>query len=156
MKVKALLPIACAALLFAGTSCNSVMHSMREPNNRLDLTASDFSFSDQVSGSASSTKILTIDFNRLFGTTSGGDVGSAQGGVLGGLSVASIPVIGGRFTDNTSAFALYEMMNSNAGYDVILYPQFETRVRRPFLGLGFLYKVTDVKATARLGKLKSR
>jgi hypothetical protein len=44
-------------------------------------------------------------------------------------------------------------MSSNPGYDVVFYPQFETKVVKPFLGLGFLTKITTVKTTARLGKL---
>jgi hypothetical protein len=43
-------------------------------------------------------------------------------------------------------------MENNKGYDVVFYPQYEVTVRRP-IGLGFIYKVTTVKATTRLGKL---
>ena len=45
-------------------------------------------------------------------------------------------------------------MEKNPNYDVVFYPQYETTVKKPILGLGFLTKVTTVKTTARLGKLK--
>lgn len=44
-------------------------------------------------------------------------------------------------------------MDNNPGYDVIFYPQYETKVVKNILGLGFLSKITTVKTTARLGKL---
>jgi hypothetical protein len=44
-------------------------------------------------------------------------------------------------------------MNSNPGYDVVFYPQYETKVFKPVLGIGFLTKISTVKTTARLGKL---
>ena len=45
-------------------------------------------------------------------------------------------------------------MAKNPNYDVVLYLQYETKISRPLLGLGFILKITDVKATARLGQLK--
>jgi hypothetical protein len=45
-------------------------------------------------------------------------------------------------------------MSKNPGYDVVFYPQYEKHVRRPILGIGFIYKKTTVIAKARLGKLK--
>jgi hypothetical protein len=45
-------------------------------------------------------------------------------------------------------------MFTNPGYDVIFYPQYETKISKPALGLGFIVKITKVKTTARLGKLK--
>jgi hypothetical protein len=44
------------------------------------------------------------------------------------------------------------MMKKNPSYDVIFYPQYKTTIKRP-IGIGFLYKVITVKATARPGKL---
>ena len=44
-------------------------------------------------------------------------------------------------------------INANKGNDVILYPQYETKVVKP-IGIEFIFKTTTVKATARLGKLK--
>ena len=140
--------VALFAVVVGFSSCSGTMRTMREPNTRVNFTKSDFSLSDQVSAEASSTKILGIDWKRLFKK----EEGSVEGGAVS-LSLASIPVIGGFITDRTSGYALYEMMSKNAGYDVVFYPQYETKYKKPFLGLGFIYTKTTVKATARLGKL---
>ncbi len=129
------------------TSCSSVNQSMREPNSRLELVKSDFSLSDQVSATASTTTILGIDFKRLFNKKTGTVEGSS-------VSLSSIPVIGNAFTDKTSSYALYELMQKNPNYDVVLYPQYETKVIRPILGIGLIFQKSTVKATARLAQLK--
>lgn len=130
------------------TSCSTTNRSMREPNTRLNLTKSDFTLSDQVEAAAKTTKILSIDWSRLFNKEMG-----AVDGPSSSISISNIPVIGGFLADNTASYALYEMMKSNPGYDVVLYPQYEVKINRPILGLGFLFRTTTVKATARLGKL---
>ena len=131
------------------TSCSSVNQSMREPNSRLELVKSDFSLSDQVSATASTTTILGIDFKRLFNKKTG-----VVDGASSSVSFSSIPVIGNAFSDKTSGYALYELMQKNPNYDVVLYPQYETKVFRPFLGIGFIFKKTTVKASSRLAQLK--
>ena len=141
--------ILCSASLFL-SSCTTLDRSMREPNTRLNLTKSDFSISEQFSAEATSTKILSIDWERLFMSKTG----TIQGGSAS-ISIASIPVIGNLVSDKTANFALYELMNANPGYDVVLYPQYETKISKPALGISFIYTVTTVKATARLGKLKN-
>lgn len=130
------------------SSCTTLNHSMREPNTRVNLNKSDFTLSDQVSANATSTKILGIDFERLFTKKTG----VVEGGVEA-ISLASIPVVGNLVSDKTSNYALYELMTSNPGYDVVFYPQYETKVIKPFLGIGFITKITTVKTKARLGKL---
>ena len=132
------------------SSCTSMNTSQREPNTRLQLSKSDFILSDQVTGEATSTKILGIDFKRLFLKKTGTVVSDNLSGFI---TAALMPIIGNTLNEPTSTYALYEMMQKNAGYDVILYPQYETKVVRP-IGIGWIYKVTTVKATARLGKLK--
>jgi hypothetical protein len=147
MKNLKFLFLACSILLLA--SCATMNKSMREPNVRVQLEKSDFTLSGQVSAEASTTKILSIDFNRLFNKKTGTIEGSQT------ISLASIPVVGTVLGDKTANYALYDLMNANSGYDVIFYPQYETRISRPFLGLGFIYKKITVKATARLGKLNN-
>lgn len=139
------------AVLFASilfSSCSTINKTMREPNVRVDLTKSDFTLSDQVKAEAKSTKIIGIDFARLFMNKTG----SVEGGAAA-VSLASLPVIGNVLSDKTANYALYELMNSNPGYDVIFYPQYETKVVKPILGIGFLTKITTVETKARLGKL---
>jgi hypothetical protein len=132
------------------SSCTTLHHTMREPNVRVELERDDFTLSEQVSATASSTKILGIDFMRLFTKKTG----AIEGGGLANISLASVPVIGNLVTDRTANYALYELMKNNPGYDVVFYPQYATKIKRPVLGLGFIYKKTTVQTTARLGKLK--
>lgn len=136
--------IACMSL----ASCTTYHQTLREPNTRVELEKEDFTLSDQVSAEAKSTKVLGIDWARLFVKRTGQVEGSSFS-----ISISSIPVIGNFVTDKTSSYALYELMQNNKGYDVIFYPQFETKIVRPILGIGFFAKITKVKATGRLGKL---
>ena len=144
MKKVLLLAVAVAAM---ATSCTSVNKTMREPNTHVELVKSDFIYSGQVTAEATTTKILGIDFERIFKA----EGGSTQGG--GPISIASVPVIGNMIADRTANYALYNLMVANPGYDVVFYPQYETKVVKPFLGIGLLTKITKVKTTARLAKL---
>ena len=130
-------------------SCTTLNHSMREPNTRVNFTKSDFTLSEHVSAEDKTVKILGIDFERLFKKETGVvDNGASS------ISLANMPVIGNVLYDKTSNYALYNLMFTNPGYDVIFYPQYETKISKPVLGLGFIVKITKVKTTARLGKLK--
>jgi hypothetical protein len=124
---------------------------MREPNVRVDLNKSDFVLSDQLSAEAKTTKIFGIDFNRLF-TKEIGSV-SRDGSFAFAINYAAIPVIGSYYYDLTANYALYELMSKNPGYDVVFYPQYETKIVKP-IGIN-LITITTVKTTARLGKLKN-
>jgi hypothetical protein len=129
-------------------SCTTMKRTMREPNTKVNLVKTDFTLSDQVSAEAKTTKIISIDWDRLFMKKTATVIGSSSS-----ISFASIPVIGSFVSDKTANYALYELMTSNPGFDVVFYPQFETTIERPLLGIGFIYKKITVKATARLGKL---
>lgn len=150
MKKTKLVIAAIAAVALA--SCTNINKGMREPNTRVNLEKKDFTLSDQVTGEATTTQILGIDWARLFKKTTG--TVSKDGAVAGplGIDIASIPVIGGFIINPTASYALYDVMQKNSGYDVVFYPQYEVTVSRP-IGLGFIYKITTVKATTRLGKL---
>ena len=137
------------AVIATFASCTTLNHSMREPNTRVNLTKSDFTLSEQVSAEDKTVKILGIDFERLFKKETGVvDNGASS------ISLANMPVIGNVLYDKTSNYALYNLMYTNPGYDVIFYPQYETKISKPVLGIGFIVKITKVKTTARLGKLK--
>ncbi len=137
------------ALAIFGSSCTAYHHSMKEPNARVEFKKEDFSFSNQVSAEAKTTTIIGIDFSRLFTQKTG----TIDGGVMN-ISIASLPVVGNFIADKSANYALYELMTANPGYDVIFYPQYETKVVKPILGIGFLTKITTVKVTAKLAKLK--
>jgi hypothetical protein len=134
------------------TSCKTVNKTMREPSTRLELEREDFELSSQVYSSASTTRILGIDWSRLF-ASKGGMVGTplAPASFQGVL----MPIIGNVMMDRTTSYALYKIMEENPGFDVILYPQYTTTVERP-IGIGFLLKTTTVEVTARLGKLREK
>ncbi|MFQ3579040.1 MAG: hypothetical protein SNJ71_02735 [Bacteroidales bacterium] len=141
--LKSLIFVGLTALVLS--SCTSINKSMREPYAKVDFVKSDFTFSEQLSAQATSTKILGIDFERLFMKKTG----SIGGGEIFGIYY----IIGNIISDKTANYALYNLMEENKGYDVIFYPQYETKVDRP-LGIGFLFKITTVKTTARLAKIK--
>ena len=145
--------LAFVALLAAGiSSCTTINKSMREPNNRVQFSKSDFTLSDQLSAEANTTKIFGIDFARLFTKKTG--TSEAGGSVSSLINLASLPVVGGFVSgDKTVNYSLYEMMNANPGYDVVFYPTYEIKVVKPIIGIGFILKTTHVKSTARLGKL---
>lgn len=132
------------------SSCSTIDKTMREPNVRVDLTKDDFTLSEQVTADAVSNKIFGIDIIRLFSNKKTGTVER----YADEISFASIPVIGSILRDRTANHALYELMSENEGYDVVFYPQYEIKVSRPFLGLGFIFKRTEVTTKARLGKLR--
>ena len=121
---------------------------MKEPNVRVDLTKSDFELSEQVTGQARTIRVLGIDWARLFRKTSGEIKPFTPVSRL--INIASIPIIGNLVTDRSSGYALYELMRDNPGYDVAFFPQFSVEQQRYW----FFVRITDVTATARLGKLK--
>jgi len=124
-------------------SCQVATKSMKEPANHIQFVKDDFTYSDQVSGEASETKILMIDWARLFSKNMG------EIKKDGGFKF-SIPVIGGLTSSKVFNYALYNIIQDNPGYDIVLYPQAET-VKISYLGIVVHSKV---KVTARLGKLK--
>ncbi|EKD25917.1 MAG: hypothetical protein ACD_79C01445G0009, partial [uncultured bacterium] len=131
--------------------CSTINHSMREPDTRVNLSKSDFSLSEQVSAEAKSVKVLGIDWARFFNKKTAAVDGKGSSSII----LASIPVIGNMVSDRTVNYSLYELMTGNPGYDVVFYPQYETKVLKPVLGIGFFTKITTVKTTARLGKLNN-
>lgn len=142
MKKLALLLVCGITVLFM-SSCHTYRHSMREPNAYVEYHADDFILSDQVTGEASVTRVIGIDWAHLFGTNELGDT-PAFGTV--------IPVIGLKL-DGGANYAMYNMMQKNPGYDVVIYPQVEAYRYAPVLGTD-IYSKTTYKVTARLGKLK--
>lgn len=150
MKKQILIIVTFVAAVAIFSSCTTYNHSMREPNVRVELGKSDFTLSEQVSAEATSTKIICIDWARLFTKKTG----KVEGGAFSSsISAAVIPVVGYVLSDKTANYALYELMSGNPGYDVVFYPQYETKVFKPVLGIGFFATITTVKTTARLGKL---
>lgn len=135
--LSALALIASISTLF--TSCSTYSKSMVEPPNHIQFTHDDYTFSDQVSGEASQTKLFGIDFARLF---------SVKYGQTSRIGYSSVPIIGGFISNNVVNYALYNIIQDNPGYDIVLYPQYDIQTAHFLIG-----KTTRVKVTARLGKL---
>ena len=66
--------------------------SMKQPNYRVDFVKDDFEWSTQLSGEATQTKILMIDWARLFKRTGGAIDGSDRFGAA--PFSFSVPIIG--------------------------------------------------------------
>jgi len=148
MKKNLLLSVLVAVIMIF-SNCTTINKSMREPNVVVDFDRDDFTLSEQVQATARTTKIIGIDFERLFTCKQG----QTEGGSAF-ISLANLPVIGNILDDKTANYALHDLMEQNPGFDVIFYPQYETKVVKPIFGIGFLTKITTVEAKARLGKLK--
>lgn len=137
------------AITICFSACTTLNRTMPDPNVRVELKKDDFILSEQVTASAYTSRVIGIDFKRTFTLDT-----TVVGKGYRVPSLADIPVIGNIMTDRTAEYALWQLMQDNPGYDVIFYPQYEVHVRKPILGMGFLYKRTTVKTTAVLGKLK--
>ena len=125
-----------AVLALTATSCSSTLKSMQEPRVHFELTAHDYVLSDAVSGEATVTRVLGIDWARLFNTTAG--------------FVESNASIIGAILNADEYYAVYDLLEKNPGYDFVMYPQ--TTVKT--VGVRGIFTNTEVKVTARLGKLK--
>lgn len=141
-KARFLLILGVVALLM--TSCKSYRNEMREPNSHVEFVASDFELSEPVTGEATVTRILGIDWERTFGSTKAGIVDRG----------VELPVIGNLIIGGAN-YALYDLMQNNPGYDVIFYPKVEINRVAPVLGTDIFSKTT-YKVTARLGKMKNK
>ena len=128
-------------LLFAITrtmllfGCITTKNQLREANTLIEFKKSDFTISDQLTGDAKQIKVIGIDWARIF---------KKEKGAL------FINIIGKDVQMNkVKRYALYNLFKQNPGYDVVFYPVFDYR-RVNVLGV---YIKTEVKATAKLGKL---
>ena len=125
------------------TSCSITSKTMKEPTSKIELERDDFTLSDQKSAQATSVRIVGIDFARLFSQKVGNP-----------LPVPSIPIIGSAIYDPTTSYAMYNVMDANPGHDFIFYPQYETKITCPILGICLINSITTVEVTTRLGKFK--
>ena len=128
------------AILLTSTilSCSSTQRSIKEPNATIRFDKEEFDYSPQLSASATSTKILGIDWHHLFNRNAA-ITARAQSTFLYGTAPSS----------QTESLALYEIIQQNPSYDFIVYPQYQVKKVSP-AGLGLFYKKIEVTATARL------
>ena len=125
-----------AVVAFAATSCSTTLKTVQEPVVKFELNSSDYVLSEQVTGEAAIHRIFGVDWARLF-TNRYGNV--------------SIPLVGvTNVTNLNMQYAIYDLIEKNPGYDFVMYPQYTTKTT----GVPGLYEKTEIKVTARLGKLK--
>ncbi|CAM1364568.1 conserved exported protein of unknown function [Tenacibaculum soleae] len=117
------------------SSCSVSTSSIKNPNNYVEFVKNDFEYTDQVTSSSK------IDF--LFG------IPLSNTRKVGKFSKNSVKFIGFRNKLNKAEdVAIYSLLKKYPGYDVVLYPKFETK------SSGFIFTSAEVKVTARLAKLK--
>lgn len=137
-----LLSIFIVAILLS--SCTAIHKTTKQPPSYVELDRDDFNLSDQETAEATSVTILGIDFERLFIKRTGSD----------NYSAASVPVVGKYLVDQTTGYALYNLLEDNDDTDFIFYPQVEKKVICPIIGICLINKITTVKVKSRLGTFK--
>lgn len=145
-KRKLMVLVVLAVLGLSLNSCTVFNKNMKTPNYRVEFEKDDFEFSNQLAASATSVRVLGIDWQRLLNWKTGN---IENDGVTGMLNTM-MPVIGSYHKGKVSSYALYNLMLENPGYDVIIYPQFEHKC---FI-VPILYSKRTVKVKARLGRIK--
>lgn len=141
MKTKILLFVSLATIVLIISSCGVVNKSMKNPNNIVEFERGDFEFSEQLVGEGTQTRIFGVDWTHLLGSRNGAEEKP---------NIFNLPVIGVVPLKTSQSFALYDLMDKNPGYDVIFYPQYETKIN----GIPFIYQKSHTKVTARLAKIK--
>jgi hypothetical protein len=139
---------------------------MQTPNYHIEFYKADFESSQQLSAEATVVRILGIDWSRLFNWNGAYIYNSSDASSAGipisigttvpidpivGIISTAIPVFGDKAKGRVRSYALYTLMAENSGYDVVVYPQYETK---KYL-IPIFYSKRTAKVTARLAKLNS-
>lgn len=141
MKRSILLIFGVTAMLLLCSSCVSTHMSITGSTPQLNIELKDLEVTEPVEATAVSVKLFGVDWGRLLSRNEADVRGSVYTSLLS--------------LDRTENYAVYDLLKKNKGYDIVLYPQFYKVTRKPFLGLGLIYKVTEVKVSARMAKLRS-
>jgi hypothetical protein len=121
-------------------SCMSTQMTMSKGVPEIQLKPENLVITQPLEATAVTIRVFGVDWDRLF---------SRRTAQISGSVYSLIPI-----GDRTDQYAVYSLFKQNEGYDMVLYPQFTKVTRKPFLGLGSIYSVTEVKVTARMAKLK--
>jgi hypothetical protein len=166
-------PILFLCLSFFVFSCKISRNSMREANYQLWLHLEDLDLSERVTGKASQNKVFLVDWERLFGKKSyeyggfgdlpsdptssnvssqisGSGIQAGQGSVQTAFNVMLNGVIGLTSASRVEQMAMYDLIQKNPGYDLVMFPTFQTHKKWFVIGSN-----TEVICTAKLGKLKA-
>lgn len=147
---------------------------MREANYQLWLHHEDLELSERITGTASQNKFLGIDWQRTFGKKKFeyggfGDLpnepfnssinGTASGNGISAKGLDNIQtifsatlngIIGITSASRVEQMAMFDLIRKNPGYDIVMFPSFETHKKWFVFG-----SKTEVICTAKLGKLKA-
>lgn len=137
-KISIILSVLAMTLLMG--SCMSTQMTLSGSVPEIQLKPEHLEVTQPMDATAVTVRVFGIDWERLF---------TSRSAAIRASVYTPMPMI-----DKTDMYAIYSLLKQNEGYDMVLYPQFTTVVRKPFLGLGAIYKVTEVKVTARMAKLK--
>ncbi|MDD2549573.1 MAG: hypothetical protein PHD00_05680 [Bacteroidales bacterium] len=147
------------------TSCSVTDRTMQTPNYHIEYYKADFEYSEQVVAEATVTRILCIDWSRILGWKTASISNSTDAPSAGipvalsasipvepivGMVSTVIPVFGHKAKGKVRSYALHNLMAENPGYDVVIYPQNETKM---FI-FPLFYSKRTAKVTARLAKIK--
>ena len=138
-KISIFVVIAVMAILMSG--CMSTQMTVSRSIPEIQLKPEHLDITQQLEATAVTVRVFGIDWERLF---------SSRSAAIRGSVYTPMPIV-----DKTDEYAIYSLLKQNEGYDMVLYPQFTRVVRKPFLGLGAIYQVTEVKVIARMAKLKA-
>lgn len=128
--------------LLAMGSCTSYHRTIADSNSHVEFESKDWTITAPYGAQGEVTRILGVDWARLF---------KSKTGSIGGAGAFSIPIVGS-FVMPTSAdeYAMYDLLKRYPGYDAIFYPQFKRKTFN-FLGI-YVHSTSEVKA--RLGRLQ--
>lgn len=121
-------------------SCVSTHSSIASTMPEIQLKPEHLEVTAPMEATAVTTRIIGVDWERLF---------SKRTATIRGTVYSSIVSF-----DKTDEYAIFNLLRQNEGYDMVLYPKFERVERKPVLGIGMIYSVTEVKVSARMAKLK--
>lgn len=122
-------------IAFSMFSCTSLTSTIKNTPNYIEFNKNDFEYTKQVTS--------TAKINFLFG------IPLSNTRKSGKFSDGSTSIVGFRSKLNKAEdVAIYNLLKENPGYDLVLYPKFDTK------SSGFIFTSAQVTVSARLAKLK--
>lgn len=127
------------------SSCKMTQVGMQNSDTQLQLRPFDLEISDTKTASASVTRVIGIDFSRLFKVDG---ANFSRNGIASGFMV---PVLGAEIVSADQQYALRSLIedHNGTGYDMVLYPKFQQKITS-FI----VFTKTETTVTARFAKLK--
>jgi len=116
-------------------SCTTLTSTIKNTPNYIEFEKNDFEYTEQVSSTSKIDFFMGIPLSNTRKS--------------GKFSDGSFSIVGLRSSlDKAEDAAIYQLLQDNPGYDLVLYPKFDTKFS------GFIVTSAEVTVTARLAKLK--